>query len=82
MHGNWIPGGIMHINLKITLLCLLLLNVVSCTSATVKDPTKQAHITEAYIYPEYRQSVAVAEEFSHRSLAKASGSGRAPASVP
>ncbi|AFY00748.1 hypothetical protein Bdt_1048 [Bdellovibrio bacteriovorus str. Tiberius] len=54
---------------------------MSCASVGVKDPTKQVHVTEAFIYPEYRQTVAVAEEFSRKQVAAASTS-RAPASVP
>ncbi|CAE79036.1 hypothetical protein AB1A81_05120 [Bdellovibrio bacteriovorus] len=71
----------MRINLKLVLLCLLLINIVSCASVGTKDPTRQVHVTEAFIYPEYRQTVSVAEEFSRKQVAAASTS-RAPASVP
>ncbi|WP_374001444.1 hypothetical protein [Bdellovibrio bacteriovorus] len=70
--------------LRVVLLCLLLLNVVSCASApsllsSKKDPTRSIYITEAFIYPEFRQ-VAVAEKETAAVVAAVSSSSRAPAS--
>lgn len=74
--------------LKVVLLCLLLLNVVSCASApsllsSKKDPTKNIYITEAFIYPEFRQMAAaesVVEKENAAVVAAVSSSSRAPAS--
>ena len=47
--------------LKVVMLGLLLLNLVSCASAPTfsfkKDPTKSVYVTEAFVYPEFRNGV-------------------------
>ncbi|UXR65137.1 hypothetical protein EZJ49_02600 [Bdellovibrio bacteriovorus] len=74
--------------LKVLLLCFLLLNVVSCASApsilsSKKDPTRSVYITEAFIYPEFRQVATaqpVAEKETAAVVAAVSSGSRAPAS--
>ena len=70
--------------LKLVLLCLLLLNVVSCASApslvsSKKDPTKNMFVTEAFIYPEFRRVAMVEKQTTATGTVVTSGS-RAPAS--
>lgn len=72
--------------LKWVLLGLLLLNLVACGHVSKHlggDPTKRYHVTEAYIYPEYRvgyQKTVRAEKITVAAEPKRS-SLRAPASV-
>lgn len=76
----------MMIKLKWVLLCLLLLNIVACGHVSKHlggDPTKKYHVTEAYIYPEYRvgsQKAARTERITVAAEPKRSNL-RAPASV-